>query len=119
MPLRLLANFAGDLPSPLPPWEGVRDAKEFGASCAQAGWGAWLRDQFRQAHRKIACYLNVWKPAGAKQGAKLPVMVWIHGGAFVGGSGQTPPEMAFAKKESSWFPSITVLAASVILPFRH
>src|SRR6478672_9882361 len=32
--------------------------------------------------------LNVWTPAA--DGAKRPVMVWIHGGAFVTGSGSTP-----------------------------
>jgi para-nitrobenzyl esterase len=31
--------------------------------------------------------LNVWTPTGAR---KLPVMVWIHGGALVGGSGSEP-----------------------------
>jgi para-nitrobenzyl esterase len=31
--------------------------------------------------------LNVWTPANRKPGAKLPVMVWIHGGSFTGGSG--------------------------------
>jgi hypothetical protein len=35
-------------------------------------------------------YLNIWLPAGTKPGAKLPVMVWIHGGAFVFGSGSQP-----------------------------
>ena len=32
-------------------------------------------------------YLNVWKPADADTKSKLPIMVWIHGGGFVGGSG--------------------------------
>src|SRR5207244_11359655 len=35
-------------------------------------------------------FVNVWRPAGAAPGAKLPVMVWIHGGAFVFGSGSSP-----------------------------
>jgi para-nitrobenzyl esterase len=34
-------------------------------------------------------YLNVWTPAKTVQD-KLPVMVWIHGGAFTGGSGTVP-----------------------------
>ena len=32
-------------------------------------------------------YLNVWVPSGTTAGAQLPVMVFIHGGAFVAGSG--------------------------------
>lgn len=35
-------------------------------------------------------FINVWRPAGAAASAKLPVMVWIHGGAFVFGSGSAP-----------------------------
>jgi para-nitrobenzyl esterase len=35
-------------------------------------------------------YLNVWTPAGFHPGGKLPVMVWIHGGAFIQGTGGTP-----------------------------
>jgi para-nitrobenzyl esterase len=33
-------------------------------------------------------FLNVWTPAA--DDARRPVMVWIHGGAFRGGSGSTP-----------------------------
>ena len=32
-------------------------------------------------------YLNIWKPADAKKGDKLPVALWIHGGAFIAGYG--------------------------------
>jgi para-nitrobenzyl esterase len=35
-------------------------------------------------------YANVWRPAGVKAGAKLPVLVWIYGGGFVNG-GSSPP----------------------------
>jgi para-nitrobenzyl esterase len=34
-------------------------------------------------------YLNVWVPRH-RAGELLPVMVWFHGGAFVGGAGNTP-----------------------------
>ena len=35
-------------------------------------------------------YLNVWAPADAKAGDNLPVYVWIHGGAYIIGSGSQP-----------------------------
>jgi para-nitrobenzyl esterase len=35
-------------------------------------------------------YLNVWTPADYRPGEKLPVMVWIHGGAFIQGAGSSP-----------------------------
>ncbi|MCK4344775.1 MAG: carboxylesterase family protein [Bacteroidales bacterium] len=73
-------------PQPVPAWEGVRDASEFGANCAQGGWGA-APGTIAEGSSEDCLYLNLWLPAGTKPGAKLPVMVWIHGGAFVGGSG--------------------------------
>jgi para-nitrobenzyl esterase len=75
-------------PQPAPSWDGVRDATVFGASCAAAGFGA-APGSIQKGSSENCLFLNIWKPAAAKKGAKLPVMFWIHGGAFVGGSGNT------------------------------
>lgn len=73
-------------PQPVDSWEGVRDATEYGANCAQSGWGA-APGTIAEGSSEDCLFLNIWKPAGVEEGANLPVMVWIHGGAFVGGSG--------------------------------
>ena len=75
-------------PQPAPEWQGERDASKFGADCAQRGFGSAA--SVRENSSEDCLFLNVWKPAGATSGAKLPVMVWIHGGAFVFGSGSAP-----------------------------
>ena len=82
-------------PQPVKPWEGVRDASKYGPNCAQGGWGA-APGSISEGSSEDCLYLNLWTPAGSKQGAKLPVMVWIHGGGFTGGSGQNSGD-AFAK----------------------
>lgn len=74
-------------PQPVAAWQGVRDALEFGPDCAQAGWGG-SPGTITKGSSEDCLYLNLWAPAKAK--AKLPVMVWIHGGGFVGGSGSSP-----------------------------
>nr|WP_292966801.1 carboxylesterase family protein [Muricauda sp. UBA7809] len=73
-------------PQPVTPWEGVRDASQYGPNCAQSGWGG-APGTIVEGSSEDCLYLNIWKPADANTGANLPVMVWIHGGGFVGGSG--------------------------------
>jgi para-nitrobenzyl esterase len=71
------------------PWHDVRDATEFSAESAQAPFPmAALFGGPQPENREDALYLNVWTPG--VDDAKRPVMVWVHGGAFMNGSGITP-----------------------------
>jgi len=82
----------GDLrwrpPQPPPAWTGVRQAREFGADCMQGRFGPPPAAGTPQPSEDCL-FLNVWRPADP-HAQKLPVMVWIHGGGFVFGSGQLP-----------------------------
>ncbi|WP_280448980.1 carboxylesterase/lipase family protein [Nocardia brasiliensis] len=67
-------------PVPVLPWDGVRDALEFGPPVPQKGWAG--------ADSGDCLTLNVWSPdLGA---ARLPVLVWIHGGAYLEGESSNP-----------------------------
>jgi len=70
-------------------WKGERDATKYGARCLQ---GRVFADMvFQDAAPSEDClYLNVFAPASAKGKSKLPVMFWIHGGGYVGGSASEP-----------------------------
>ncbi|MGZ3304928.1 MAG: carboxylesterase/lipase family protein [Asticcacaulis sp.] len=86
-------------PQPAKPWTGVRDATQYGHDCMQTPFGGDAAP-LGATPAEDCLVLNVWRPAGAKAGAKLPVMVWIYGGGFVNG-GSSPPVYAgdsFAKK---------------------
>ena len=79
-------------PQPVAPWNGVRQAAEFGADCMQGRFGPPPAPGAPAARMpsEDCLYLNVWRPASAAPGAKLPVMVWIYGGGFTGGSSSSP-----------------------------
>ena len=87
----------GDLrwkkPQPVQPWEGVRKCDTFGPASLQRGQvtGSFYWKEFYQADKPAysedCLYLNVWTPAAGKPDAKLPVIFWIHGGAYMGGYG--------------------------------
>ena len=77
--------------APVPPasWDGVRDAAEFGPQCPQADFLAARATPEASAAPQDTTgewlTVNVWTPD--PQARMLPVMVWIHGGAYLFGSG--------------------------------
>ena len=92
-------------PQPVAKWDGVRKADAFGAPCAAGappvgrggggGRGAAAPGAAPQApaapprepaRAEDCLYLNVWSSATSPND-KRPVMVWIYGGGFTGGSG--------------------------------
>lgn len=68
-------------PMPVRSWTGVRDATAFGPLCAQA---QSLIPNAAQISKEDCLYLNVWTPEWHGKSQK-PVMVFIHGGANLGG----------------------------------
>ena len=69
------------------PGRGVRGGLHAGT--VRPAPGRQVRPR-RRLPSEDCLFLNVWRPASATPGAKLPVMVWIHGGGFMGGSGSSP-----------------------------
>ena len=73
-------------PEPPEPWSGVRPARTWGAAAIQGKvFAPGLLPEGKPSEDCL--YLNVYTPAA--DGAKRPVMFWIHGGAFTVGTAGT------------------------------
>ncbi|XP_029378278.1 liver carboxylesterase 2-like [Echeneis naucrates] len=80
-------------PQPVEGWEGVRDATKQPPMCVQ---NKAVNEELLENLLSIVVdlpdvsedclYLNIYTPANRARDAKLPVMVWIHGGGFTLGS---------------------------------
>jgi para-nitrobenzyl esterase len=69
------------LPIPASHWSDVKDATKFASNCPQAA----RYNLTEESLNEDCLYLNVSAPSDLKPNEKLPVLVWIPGGAFVGG----------------------------------
>ena len=73
-------------PEAVEPWAGIRDAIAYGATAPKPGYAPPTDELLPEPSvaGDDCLNLNVWTPEGADH---LPVIVWIHGGAFINGSG--------------------------------
>ncbi len=77
------------MPEPVQPWEGIREAFQFGHVCCELNTPI-PHDQYTVPHyffpQSEDCqYLNIWTQSLDKT-KKRPVMVWMHGGGWFSGS---------------------------------
>ena len=74
-------------PQPVRPWEGTRDATAFGPTVPKGDYPPQYRTLFPEVviSGDDCLNLNVWTPDPGAAG--LPVLVWVHGGSFMNGSG--------------------------------
>lgn len=91
--LRYGAAPVGDLrfraPEPPQPWTEVFDADTYGPVCPQPPVPNFPLD-LGAKEGEDCLVLNVWAPSGTTPGDNKPVMVWLHGGAYVLGSSSQP-----------------------------
>jgi para-nitrobenzyl esterase len=74
-------------PRPPEPWSGVRDANEYGPVAPQPSAGAGYIPNDPALADEDCCSLNVYTPAC--DDGRRPVMVFVHGGGFLGGAGSS------------------------------
>jgi len=86
-------------PAPLEPWAGVKETRSFVATAPQiiarnpesplqTGFKVDTSIGTQPDISEDCLHLNIWTPAA--DNGRRPVMVWIHGGGFTGGTGASP-----------------------------
>lgn len=76
-------------PEPAPKWQSVRKADRYGKACIQTPGLSAANGGAPGPLSEDCLYLNIWTPK-AERSARLPVMIWIHGGAYIFGAGGLP-----------------------------
>jgi len=72
------------------PWKGVLQATQVGPACPQRSVLTTRLGGFLPPQSEDCLSLNVWVPLGTPPEGGWPVMAWIHGGSFTGGSSGEP-----------------------------
>lgn len=105
-PVGVLRWRAPQLPQP---WQSVRQANAFGPACVQPALTVPIEGLRSVGPQSEDClYLNLWTPE-TQTAAKRPVMVWIHGGAFVVGGSNLP----------LWNGAALASKGAVVVNFNH
>ncbi len=77
------------MPEPVDPWEGIKDAHDYGYICPECGrpepYQDFLLPRRHWPDSEHCQYLNIWTQS-LEDKARRPVMVWLHGGGFSAGS---------------------------------
>lgn len=90
-------------PGPAEPWTAERDATQLGPGCLENYSPAYQRggsSRWLIRGDEDCLNLNVYAPASARPGDRLPVMVWLYGGGLVLGSNRQydPSHLAQAQR---------------------
>ncbi|MBI2771929.1 MAG: carboxylesterase family protein [Burkholderiales bacterium] len=86
-------------PGAAPAWSGTRDATAARSVCPQGAFDASGNPVIRGSEDCL--FVNVYTPAPVSPTARLPVMVWLHGGAYVAGAGSDYDATVLAKKANA------------------
>jgi para-nitrobenzyl esterase len=91
--VRYAAPPTGDLrwraPEPVAPWSAIADATEFGSVCPQPV-DPRIPIDLGAPQGEDCLTLNVWASSDTAAGDRKPVMVWVHGGAYIIGAASQP-----------------------------
>lgn len=81
---------------------GTKDASQYGKACIQDSWFD------PSSHTEECLTFNLYRPAGVSADSKLPVFIFLHGGAFVQGGGRSFDGAAFVSKSNQPLIVVTV-----------
>uniref|UniRef100_G1QAF3 Carboxylic ester hydrolase n=1 Tax=Myotis lucifugus TaxID=59463 RepID=G1QAF3_MYOLU len=95
-------------PQPAEPWTFVKNTTSYPPMCSQDAMSAQVLSELFSIRKENiplkfsedCLYLNIYTPADLRRKSRLPVMVWIHGGALVVGGASTYDGLALSAHEN-------------------